>query len=74
MYEQFEPAPQRHEMILETTHSSGAEEWYCPTCGRRLSVQLPEGCETLALERGDKYAIVWGARLAHWEPRRLCLT
>ncbi len=29
-----------HEMVLERTHVSGVEEWYCPSCGRRFLVQL----------------------------------
>jgi len=27
---------QQHEMVLDKTHPSGTDEWYCPTCGRRL--------------------------------------
>ena len=28
----------QHEMILEETYLSGAEEWYCPICDRRLFI------------------------------------
>jgi hypothetical protein len=28
-----------HEMICTETHPSGAEEWYCPECGRRIVIQ-----------------------------------
>jgi hypothetical protein len=46
---------QRHEMILENTHSSGAEEWYCPTCGRRMAI-LWQPWKKIVLEQGDMYA------------------
>jgi hypothetical protein len=55
--------PQRHEMQLKATYSTGVEEWYCPTCGRRLLVNTVPGCEALTLERGDKHVLVWGARI-----------
>ncbi len=47
---------QKHEMQLETTHPSGAEEWYCPTCGRRILLRLPPTNEMIIVERGDQYA------------------
>ena len=43
-----------HEMILEKTHISGVEEWYCPTCGRRFLVQWPPAYKMIILEAGDK--------------------
>jgi hypothetical protein len=43
-----------HEMILEKTHISGVEEWYCPTCGRRFLVQWPPAYKMIILEQGDK--------------------
>ena len=46
---------QRHEMILETTHSSGAEEWSCPTCGRRMTITWYPW-KKIVLEQGDMYA------------------
>ena len=52
--------PHQHEMQLEVRYSTGAEEWCCPTCGRRLIVMPPCGSTTLALERGAKYILVWG--------------
>lgn len=51
---------QQHEMQLVVTYSTGAEEWCCPTCGRRIIVMPPPGSTTLALERGAKYILVWG--------------
>lgn len=43
-----------HEMILEKTHLSGVEEWYCPDCGRRFLVQWPPAYKMIILEQGDK--------------------
>jgi len=47
---------QQHEMRLETTHPSGAEEWYCPTCGRCILLRCPPTNEMIILEPGDQYA------------------
>lgn len=44
--------PQKHEMILEKTHSSGAEEWYCPTCQRRMAITW-QPWRKIVLEPGD---------------------
>lgn len=55
--------PQQHEMLLEMTYPSGAEQWYCPSCGRRLVLTVPDGSEALAMERGDRYTLVWGSRI-----------
>jgi hypothetical protein len=43
-----------HEMILEKTHDSGVEEWYCPSCGRRFLVQWPPAYKMIILEPGEK--------------------
>ncbi|RPJ18696.1 MAG: hypothetical protein EHM33_31585 [Chloroflexi bacterium] len=43
-----------HEMILEKTHISGVEEWYCPTCGRRFMVQWPPAYKMVIVEPGEK--------------------
>ena len=48
---------QKHEMVLEMIHTSGAEEWYCPTCGRRFLMQWPPDYKKVVLEPGDEYAI-----------------
>ena len=42
-----------HEMILEQVHDSGAEEWYCPTCGRRFLMQWPPNYKKVILDHGD---------------------
>jgi hypothetical protein len=41
-------------MVLETTHPSGAEEWYCPTCGRRFLITWPPNYKKVVLESGDE--------------------
>jgi len=46
-----------HEMQLVTTHTSGAEEWHCPTCGRRFLMHWPPEYRRVILESGDEYAI-----------------
>lgn len=45
---------QRHEMILETTHASGVEEWFCPDCGRRMAITW-HPWKKIVLEQGDLY-------------------
>lgn len=43
---------ERHEMKLEATYPTGAEEWYCPTCGRRFLMQWPPHDKRIMMERG----------------------
>ena len=54
--------PERHEMRLERTESSGEEEWYCPTCGRRFLMQWPPEYKRTILEAGDESAIHAGGK------------
>jgi hypothetical protein len=49
-----------HEIQLERIYPTGAQEWRCHACGRRLMTIAPPGCETIALEYGDRYILVWG--------------
>lgn len=42
-----------HVMILEKIHPSGVEEWYCPTCGRRMLLQWPPTFQSIVVEMGD---------------------
>ena len=51
-----------HEMILEKTHDSGAEEWYCPSCGRRFLMQWPPEYKKVVLEQGDENAAHTGGK------------
>ncbi|MGW7545991.1 hypothetical protein ACWGKQ_33520 [Streptomyces sp. NPDC054770] len=43
-----------HEMRLVNTLASGAEEWFCPSCRRRILMQWPPRYELVVLERGDE--------------------
>src|SRR5262245_35728948 len=53
---------EHHEMVLESTHSSGAEEWYCPTCGRRFLMQWPPSYKKIVPESGDEDALHSGSK------------
>ena len=53
---------EHHEMNLIATHPSGAEEWHCPTCGRRFLMHWPPKYKKLIIESGDEYAIHSGGR------------
>ena len=52
---------QNHEMQLESIHSSGAEEWNCPTCGRRVSITW-QPWKKIILEPGDVFAAHSGSK------------
>lgn len=51
-----------HEMTLTGTAESGAEEWACPTCGRRIIFRWPPSYEKLVLEYGDANAVHVGGK------------
>jgi hypothetical protein len=53
---------EHHQMNLIATHPSGAEEWHCPTCGRRFLMQWPPKYKKLVIESGDEYAIHSGSK------------
>ncbi len=53
---------EQHEMILEESHPSGADEWYCPTCGRRLLMNYGPEFKKTVLEAGDEYAVHSGGK------------
>ena len=48
---------ERHEMVFEKTHTSGAEEWYCPICGRRMLINWQPQFKKIILKTGDDYAM-----------------
>jgi hypothetical protein len=48
-------------MRLEKTYLSGAEEWFCPTCGRRYVVEWQPAFRKIVLEAGDEYAMHSGS-------------
>ena len=54
--------PERHEMILGGREQSGAEEWYCPACGRRMLLRWPPDYEKTVLEHGDDSAVHVGGK------------
>jgi hypothetical protein len=52
---------QQHEMMLEETNASGEENWYCPTCGRRMVITW-QPWKKIVLEPGDIYAAHSGSK------------
>jgi hypothetical protein len=48
---------QRHEMILEESHPSGAQKWSCPTCGQGLLVTWTPRFMTVIRQAGNKSAL-----------------
>ena len=51
-----------HEMVLSSSLASGAEEWACPRCGRRLVLRWPPRSEKLVLDHGDVTALHVGGK------------
>jgi hypothetical protein len=49
-------------MIRTGSGESGAEEWVCPTCGRRMLLRWPPHYEKLILDHGDEAAIHVGGK------------
>jgi hypothetical protein len=49
-------------MVLEKTYPAGAEEWCCPTCGRRFLLQWPPNYKKIILEAGDEAALHSGGK------------
>lgn len=54
--------PGTHEMVLTGTVESGAEEWSCTSCGRRMLLRWPPHYEKLVLEPGDESAAHVGGK------------
>ncbi len=52
----------KHVMELVQLHPSGAEEWFCPTCGRRFLMQWPPNYSRVILEAGDETALHSGGK------------
>ncbi|MER8184127.1 hypothetical protein [Kitasatospora sp. NPDC094015] len=44
-------------MRLTGRLASGADEWSCPTCGRRISLKQPPEPDLVVLEPGDETAV-----------------
>lgn len=51
----------QHRMRRTERWSTGAEEWWCPTCGRRLLLHWPPNYRKLVLDPGDEQAAHTGA-------------
>jgi hypothetical protein len=49
-------------MVLAERTESGAEEWVCHTCGRRMLMRWPPDFERVILEYGDDRAVHVGAK------------
>lgn len=54
--------PDQHEMQLEKIYPSGAEEWFCPVCGRRVIMRWPPVYQQIVLEAGDESAVHSGSK------------
>ncbi len=52
---------EQHQMELVETYTSGAEEWFCPTCNRRFLMQWSP-YKKIVLETGDEYATHSGGK------------
>ncbi|MDH6580086.1 hypothetical protein [Kitasatospora sp. MAP5-34] len=46
-----------HEMKLTGRLATGADEWSCPTCGRRIALRRPPDPQLTVLEPGDESAV-----------------
>ena len=53
---------QAHQMKLNRTFSTGAEEWSCPTCGRRLVMQWTPRYKKIVLEAGEEHVAHTGGK------------
>lgn len=51
---------EHHNMVVAKRYENGAEEWVCPTCGRRFMLQWPPEYKRIVLEPGDENAIHTG--------------
>lgn len=47
----------QHEMVVTETFATGAQEWYCPVCGRRYILQWPPAYSKIVLEAGDETVV-----------------
>ncbi len=54
--------PQGHQMRLEMNYPDGIEEWYCPTCGRRLLMQWKPEFKRVVIEPGEENVPHTGGR------------
>ena len=50
----------KHEMEFEFTRSDGADEWFCPICGRRILLNVPVH-GMVVVDIGDQYVSHYGS-------------
>lgn len=53
---------EHHQMEFVESRSNGADELFCPTCGRRILIQWPPEYKKIVLEVGDDLAIHSGGK------------
>jgi hypothetical protein len=51
-----------HEMLLVGSTESGAEEWLCPHCGRRMLLRWRPTYEKLVITPGDEWVLHAGGK------------
>src|SRR5690349_7691125 len=56
------PVAATHTMTLVGQAESGAEEWACPSCGRRMLLRWPPNYQKLVLDEGDESAVHVGGK------------
>jgi hypothetical protein len=54
---------EKHEMVFEKKHASGADEWVCPICGRRMLISWEPKFRRTILETGDPNVTHGGFRI-----------
>lgn len=55
--------PEQHDMVLLGLAEPGVEEWFCPTCRRRMLLRWPPpGLERTVLDEGDPSAVHAGVK------------
>jgi hypothetical protein len=47
---------EHHQMLLKSTQPSGIDEWYCPTCGRRILMCWSPEYKKIVIEVGNELA------------------
>ncbi len=52
----------QHQMQLYMTHPSGAEEWVCSVCTRRIVLQWPPKYRKIVLDQGDANVVHTGSQ------------
>lgn len=48
---------EQHQMIVRKTYPTGAQEWFCPICGRHIILQWPPNYKRIILNEGDTQVV-----------------